>query len=329
MKNIAIIGPRFFGYCEAIVEEIKSRGIISTFYDELFSNSKTIKILIRFGLGFLFYPLKQRYYNKILEEIRRNGVTDVLLISVEYADLKFVKQLAEFEIKTHLYMWDGLDRKKNCRKLILEIAQFATFDPVDANKYNVDLIHLFAEKYYSNNTIEFSKRNNSIVFAGTLHSHRPLIISKIIKVLKNKKIRLDGLFYYPSKILYLMKCIVQPAAYDLYSNISSDFYAKNMIGILFGRSKFVLDIPFPTQNGLTSRTFEALMAGAVLVTTNKFVNLLPHSFIERTIVFNDITDAFDVKLNMSMSPDELSEDQKYYLSIERFIDEILRYMSKN
>jgi hypothetical protein len=24
--------------------------------------------------------------------------------------------LAEFEIKTHLYMWDGLDRKKNCRK---------------------------------------------------------------------------------------------------------------------------------------------------------------------------------------------------------------------
>jgi hypothetical protein len=327
MKNskIAIIGPSFFGYGNAIANTMTGRGLPAVFIDEIFSKNKLIRAFIRIGLGVFLYPLRYRYYEKIYQSILSDRITHVLLISVECVEVSFVKRLKSTGIHVGLYMWDGLDRKPNCKQILQYIDGFASFDPVDASGHGGKLIHLFAEQMYKINRIPFSSRDNNIAFAGTLHSNRPLVLERITSNLRGSSVRFKGFLYYPSKMAFIVKCLMRPKVFRIFHLVNYKPFSKMDIASLFGKSKYVLDIPHPRQRGLTSRTFEGLMSGARLITSNQTVMTLPPNFVERLNVLS-----FDNNLIVTTQADEalpdLTADEEYFLSIERFVDQILSFL---
>jgi hypothetical protein len=188
------------------------------------------------------------------------------------------------------------------------------------------VINLFSEEVYSANELKFHERADSLVFAGTLHSTRPLFISNLNNILVDSKFKVHGFFYYHSKILFLFKYLFNFKVLSLMNMIRSNAFTKLQISKLFSCSKFVVDIPYPTQKGLTSRTFEALRTGAYLITTIKSIEVLPLCFHARIILYNSATIRDDLIKFSSVALPVLTNDEEYYLSIERFVDEILAFM---
>jgi len=328
MKNkcIAIIGPAFFGYCDAIALRMSEKGVPTFFINELFSKNKIIRSMIRFRLGKVFSWLKKTHANRIISTLVEQGVTDVLLISVEDLDSSLIRIVKNMGINVHLYMWDGLDRKQNCIHILNEGVNFSTFDPDDAKKYNCRLINLFAENVYFSDIVKYEERFNRIAFAGTLHSARPEFIVDLLTRLKNTKYSFGGLLYYPSKFAFIFKFILNRRVLSIFPLISSRAFSKLQISELFSMSKFVLDIPFPTQKGLTSRTFEALMSGSFLITTISSIEVLPLSLRSIVLIYKGDTFLQDVDKISSANLPELTVDEKYFLSLDRFVDEIFSFM---
>ena len=324
--KVAIIGPAFFGYCDAVASEMCKKGVPAFFINELFSTNKVVRAIIRIGLGKLFHFQKKKYYASILEKLVSSSTTDVLLISVEDLDPCFVAYITSMAINVHLYMWDGLDRKKICKKIIDQGINVASFDPVDAKALNCKMINLFAENIYSNNKLKCNERADSIVFAGTLHSTRPVFISDLYYKFRGSKFTVDGFFYYHSKILFSIRFLIKIKVLFLLKKISSNSFTKLQISNLFSSSKFVVDIPYPTQKGLTSRTFEALRAGAYLITTIESIEALPLCFHSRVVLYNSSTIREDLIRLSSLALPALTCEEEYYLSIERFVDEIFAFM---
>jgi hypothetical protein len=91
-------------------------------------------------------------------------------------------------------------------------------------------------------------------------------------------------------------------------------------------SKYVLDIQHEGQKGLTARTFEALRSGAHLITTNDFAKNLPYGLSRRVRIFTCLADL--EAINFSEPTDALlTPEQDYYLSLQRFVDDIMKLIN--
>ena len=102
--------------------------------------------------------------------------------------------------------------------------------------------------------------------------------------------------------------------------------SKKRTAEYFKKSKYVLDITHPKQKGLTSRTFEAISSGAILVTNNKNAKRLLPNFRDRILIYRDINSLEINKLKHVEK--DFSKEQLYDLSLKRFCDEIL-YLVNN
>jgi hypothetical protein len=328
--RLAIIGPSFFSYVQAIAGVFRERGFAVGVFDEKHSNQAAAKLIYRLGWAQRSKPAAA-HLARILSEIRTSEVTDVFLINTETVDRRFVAELAVAGIRVHLYMWDGIANKPGFVALLDAVTSRGSFDPVDCERFGMAYIPLFAERVFDDARDRAANPPVfDIGFCGTVHSSRTAIVAKLLAVARRQRLRVGLLLYYHSGLLLYLKGLVQPAVWRIARTVSFEGFAKAEIARLFASSRMVLDVPHPGQTGLTARTFEVLAAGSRLLTLHRRAcNMLPESFRERIIVVDRIETALSFDFDAYASLPPLTEVQRYYLSLDRFVDELLQMSGLN
>ncbi len=329
VSKIALVGPRFFSYIEAIRSSFVERNFRAEFFDERHSNSILSKILYRVGF-FEFFPYRKR---KHLEGIRNRiiseGFTHVVLIDVEVCDLTFVQELKAKGIFVYIYMWDSSRNKPRFLKYLSELNGTSSFDPLDCEEHGMKYIPLFAEKDFCVSEKALVSVENSVVFSfcGTLHSDRAKYLKQLESFAKGAMFRVEFLVFFHSRFLLFLKSISCPANLWFLFRVSTKGFSKKRVAELFASSTFVLDVPHPGQNGLTARTFEVLRSGSRLITFNKHAAKLPYSLPQRLFICEHMNDLQKVDYQNLLPLPALSQEEDYFLSLDRFVDQLLDLMN--
>lgn len=326
--RLAIIGPSFFSYVQAVVQEFNRRGIPTVEFDERHSNGVATKVIYRLGLGRLLPSIKANHLATILYGIREARCTDVLLISVEVVDTQFVEALHQEGIRVHLYLWDGVANKVGIEKLIAIIENKGTFDPVDSEALGMPYIPLFAEATFDEARLKSSgPYAYDIGFCGTVHSSRSAVLAELLRAPWAKRLRLALMLYYQSRALLIVRGIADWNLWRLMPRISTTSFPKPQVADMLGKTRFILDVPHPGQSGMTARTFEVLLAGSRLLTFNRVAAAwLPKSLQARVKVIDRMRDAADIDFNACERMPPLNEEERYYLSLARFVDQLMAMM---
>lgn len=324
VRRLAVIGPTFFSYTQTIAGEFARRGIEVVDFDEKRSNRKRSKIAYRLGLGVGANSAQSRYLSGLADRIIAAGYPDVLLVGVEVIDRATVARLSAAGVRVHLYMWDGSANKGRFRDYLDLLATRATFDPNDAKAYDMAYIPLFAEPLFDDG--QEARTLYDLSFCGTMHSLRVAIVARLLSAPWARSLRLGLLLYYHSRALFFLKSLARPAGLRVLPLVRDKPFPKEQVARLSRESRAVLDIPHPGQAGLTARTYEALLAGARLVTFNRLAGeMLPVAFADRVLVIDRIDDLAAIDLT-APRPGPLGEEQRYYLSLDRFVDQMLGLM---
>lgn len=322
--KILIVGPYFFSYVKAISKEINSRNIKCFIYNEIHSNSVIVKVCYRLNLSFLFREKIILHRERLYSFIEDNQISDVLFISPDVINDDLLLEVKK-RARTHLYMWDGFKNKKNALSVLNYFNTKSSFDMFDCKRYGMKYVPLFAESEYCARNIE---KKYDMSFCGTIHSDRPSWIKNLLKYSNENRLRFGLFLYYYSPLLLFIRLALNKFCFNLFGKVSFSPFAKEQIANLFRESRVVVDLTHPNQNGLTSRTFEALRTGSKLATNNKNCKILEKEFPSRIFVFGK--DNFQEKefldfIHFDVEP--LNEKQDQFLSVERFTDQILESLN--
>lgn len=325
--QIALVGPSFFSYIDAITKCFGTKGYSAKFFDERHSNAKRTKILYRLGFYEMFEGRKRRHLDGVARAIIEGGFTDVLLIDVEVCDGEFVQALKSRGIRVHLYMWDSAKNKPRYLKYLSALDGKASFDQEDCDKHGLTYIPLFAEDVFKAPAVSpGADKAIDLSFCGTLHSNRALALRELARLAAKKDLRTSFLLFFHSKLLLFLKVFSVPANAWFLRTVSTTGFSKKTVAELFAGSKYVFDAPHPGQKGLTARTFEVLRTGSRLITSNPAALSLPYSLSRRVVVFERLKEleAFDFAAKVADEP--LTREEDEFLSIGRFVDQLLDLM---
>jgi hypothetical protein len=139
------------------------------------------------------------------------------------------------------------------------------------------------------NTPVVKEKVSSLFFLGTLNGDRRIVVSKINEAIKNRFLFEYKLFVRSRIELYiykLQKYFCKFFSINFYSipnkNLILEPMSSDQIREKFNNCSVVLDINHPDQSGLTMRTFEVLVSGKKLITTNK--NIILHEFYNESLI---------------------------------------------
>jgi hypothetical protein len=323
-RKIVIIGPKFFGYSEAVVKTLKEElNVEAKFIDERGGNNFFTKALYRsVFLREIFKCLISKRRKKIYYDIANFDPTDIVFISPEYMCLKDFEYLSKLNAKVSLYMWDSFANKPAALPYLECFDKCMSFDWDDAKKYDLELLNLFAEKIFFGPQRYFCERKYDVCFVGTLHSNRIKHLADLQNISKRLglKVLLHGFygnfFYFFKTRLFELRNQIKIGTW---SSLSKAETAE-----LFKDTRVVVDITHPNQRGLTSRTFEALSAETRLLTNNKHAKIVLEKFSDQIFKFED-HDFENVLISalkttqLTIRPKDLS-----YLSVQRFCKELLK-----
>lgn len=202
-----------------------------------------------------FESVKTEYYDYIVMIVGRG-----LNIS---AFEKFLR--GQKHSKKILYLFDDVARVKEFDDIAAFFDIIYSFDRVDCEKYGFRLLPLFYCDIY-----KYNAQNKNIDFSciGGLHSDRERLIKGIMNQFPENKWNWEAILVASSKFSimkeYLLGKRTDTPDFIYYHRIPLASAADIML-----RSKCTIDMPYPSQKGLTIRTIESLAAETKIITTNK------------------------------------------------------------
>lgn len=272
-KKILLIAARFFGYEEEIRGKLKALGVEVHYHDQRPSNSFLVKGLIRINKYFLANTIR-RYYSALIKKTKQVQYDYVLFISPEaitksiFLALKHSQPQARFI----LYMWDSFKNKSSSiRDILPYFDKRFSFDRHDCEipELKIHYRPLFFLNDYSS-VGDHVKKEYDLLFIGTIHSDRYKILSQIREICERHSLRYFYYLYFPSKILFYLQRLMDRSLRKADINeFSFTALTKGDILEFAEKSKAVIDIQHPKQNGLTIRTMEVLGARRKLLSTNE------------------------------------------------------------
>ena len=272
-KNILFISSRFFNYEQEIHRKLESVGANVDYFDERPANDFITKSLIRVNKKLLKRKVNN-YYKKIIQETQNNNYDIVLIIKGESISNEHLQALKILHPKAKfiLYMWDNFSYTPNSKKIKHMFDHAYTFDRDDAATYkDMKFRPLFFIDDYKN-IPDNEIKDIDVLFIGTVHTDRYLILKKIEKQLEEQNLNYFFYKYYPNKILFYLKKFFNPSFRKMKKE---EFHFKGIpkqdILNYYSRAKVIIDIERPKQNGLTMRTIEVFGAKKKLITTNKSI----------------------------------------------------------
>ena len=316
--RIAIIGPKFFGYSEAIAEEFQKMKIFCKYFDELPSNDLFTKSLVRITNKNFVRSFYSNFYKNLIREINALEFDLLFVISPETIDHSILRKI---NVKRKiLYLWDNLKNKSENERNLYSFDKIYSFDVTDCQNYGFDYLHLFAEDIFKSNINDHHNKEIDLLFFGSVHSQR----LKILDVIKDLKIKKYIYLYSPNLLISSARC-------GLLNSIKSKNHINNVpltklqISCLMSKSKIVLDNSWGNQFGFSSRTFESLYSGYKIITNQQIE--FPYPIFEDNIIRYENLMDLEAKIissldNYERNPKSESDNKK--LSLSHFCELILR-----
>lgn len=317
-KRVLFIGIGFYDYDQAIISKLKELGgevsyLCSTYNSLLYRLAKSIKAR----------KLAKSWTNKIrIKKIKNTSLNNdyIFIIKGENLTQQDIDLLKSRNPKAEciLYFWDDLKRIDNRGLLLSNFSNIWSFDPDDCQKYGFKFRPLF----YRDNLVTKLDKNIFLSSIGWCHSNRLELFRSISSQLKaaNKTFFLK---LYIGKKSYLInryfRSILLSSDRDLL--ITTPIKYNETMKII-SSSICVLDIPHPSQKGLSIRTIEALKCGCHIITSNvqistyKSINNGYYSIIDTTLPL-DISKI--IKNNFPLSKLDIS------FSLGEFIKELFDF----
>ncbi len=171
--------------------------------------------------------------------------------------------------KKIMYLWDDVKRVAFFNDVKAYFDRIVSFDNMDCEKFGFEFLPLF---YTDDYKYCGEEKIYDISTYGAIHTDREMVLKKIIKELPTKAYHWKAKFIidrwsYLKDIIKLKRSPLRPFYIGFYG-----VSAKETADVL-KRSKVVVDIPVPGQNGLTMRTLEALAANTKIITTNENIRI--------------------------------------------------------
>ncbi len=286
-KKILFLSASFFGYENAIAKRLRELGAEVDFYNERPSDSVFSKGIIRVKSN-LYQNKINNYYQKILQKTENRNYDFFLLIKGETIPFFFLEIFKQRnpEAVSIFYSYDAVSEYPKFLKLYSWFDKNFTFEPKDALKYNLHFRPLFFLEDYKTEE-SFSSPKYDIVFIGSVHTDRYLIGEKIREIGNDLNLKTFFYYYSPSKTAFVLRKIFDRnlKKFDI-RKVSFKKLKHSEITEIYRNTVSVLDINKPFQYGLTMRTFETLISGKKLLTTNSDIENYPFYNPENILILN-------------------------------------------
>lgn len=283
-KTVLLLAPQFFGYEHEIQAELESLGAKVIYFDERPKNDFLTKALIRLNLKSFINRRINNYYLNILNCTREIELDYLFMVAPETIPVVYINKLRGLheDLKIYTYFWDSIKNKKNALSYLGLSDKFYSFDSSDIKfDSKIEFLPLFYIKDYESIKNEESATLYDIAFIGTAHSDRYELIKKLEKQAVENNLKLFFYFYSPSRILfYFQKFFKREFKRFSSRDVSFKSLSKQEVLDIIKKSKTVIDIHHPLQNGLTMRSIEMLGAGKKILTTNS--NVLKYDFYKES-----------------------------------------------
>ena len=296
MKNILLVGMRFYNYDQCIKKAFEQLGNVVDYISDTPENFLFLRKI------FPESSMKEKLKAFQIGEINRlTKYYDFAVIIVgRYLQEEFFNTLSKkmnANSKIILYLWDNIQRVENFDVTKKYVDVIYSFDPIDCYQYNFNFLPLFYTQEFqtsiSNQLFSENKFKYDIVSALTDHSERLRVTNDICNQLPNAKLS----FFVPlGRIEYLHICL--KGIRNLYDNrikFMPTPLPKEKYKELLSKSRSTLDIPYSGQIGLTIRTFESLASGVKLITTNSSIKYYDFYNPKNIIIINKNSPQIEMK----------------------------------
>jgi len=327
--KLAILGLSTFGYFERLADHATAAGVPTKFFDERPSNDVMTKLKFRLAPKSVGQRMGRAHIRGVCADIIAQGFTHVLVIFAEIVSEEELQMFKDNGIHVCRFTWDSVGNRSDVRSLDHMMEAIGSFDPADCARYGYTYIPLYSEVITPDEVRGVDARDLDFFFCGTMHSNRPAIMEHAMRLCAARGWRGKFSLYYHSRKLYFLRNALSAPARKIFPQISERSFPHAETLEDSRRSRVVIDVHHPKQNGLTMRSFEALAQGSVLATTNREALSLVDETLQDRVVFLD-PDNLERPFEEALSrvPGPLNEDQYYLLSLDRFLDQIFTLLGR-
>lgn len=273
-KKILFFTAVFQGFQNDIKQALESLGAEVDFFDERVSSSTISKAIIRINRNYLSVKIN-KYYEKIISNIRKNHYDFVFFINIEAASKKIIEKLkySQPKAKFILYEWDSIRNNNHAKGMLEAFDVVWSFDKEDCKKLNLNFLPLFYNTEYTKIKKPSLFYKYDFCFVGTIHSDRYKIVRNICDQAKVDGYNCFCWYYFPSKLLFYKMWFSDPRFRQIAN--PKDFQykslSKHQLVNIVEQSNIIIDVQHPNQTGLTMRTIESVGAQRKLITTNAHI----------------------------------------------------------
>lgn len=291
-KKVLWIAPRFYNYYESFCEEFK--GWENVTIETPFPKNSLIRKMLSSSLlnktnvtKRILFNYKDRCLERMIKRVRNTQYDVVVIIRANF-DYKYLALLKKLQpnAKFVLYEWDSI-----CYYDYTSATKFfdriVTFDIEDSKKYGFDYLPLFYTNTYKEIADSKTSADIDVFYLGGVRDHRRDSLKKMAACLSEKRLK------------YCFNVVTNDNPKDY---IGMNVFRKPLTIDQFKddyiRSKAILEISWPNQNGLSIRVVEAVGARKKIIIDT---NLIKHEpFYSTNNVFilgEDSLDNLDGFLN--------------------------------
>ena len=321
-KKVLMFCPTFFGYEKRLQNALSDNGYEVDLYDERPSNGFFGKTFIR--LGFKIYrPVVKKYVERIIAENKDKDYDYILVVKGEVLwnyELTLLRKA--FPNATFvLYLWDSVINTRNCEKNMPLYDKVLSFDPEDAKRFDIPFLPIPFGKEYN-----YEKADNyeyAAAFIGTAHSVRPRVVKAIKAQLEAMGEKCFTYFYSPHIMVYLLNKLTNPDyKYLPLKEVHFKPISSNEVSDVYNKTKCVIDIEHPRQNGTTTRPVELLPMKKKIITTNSYVKNFKFYNDNNFLIIDRNNPKID-KAFLEADYEPVAQDIIYEYSPERFVKTLL------
>lgn len=264
-----LIAASFFGYAGEIKAALERRGRKVIWVEDRPATDTKTKLLLRIHPA-LIARQTEAYIARIIEQVRLQPITEVLIIKGEAISADAIARLRRACPKAHftLYFWDSYRNMPPGSSAKVELFDTAfSFDPADVER---DQRLKFRPLFYLDRFSQLPAlaQDIDVLFLGTVHTDRYHVL-KLLEASLPKDLRFEMVLYYPSTKLFDVRRVLDPR---MWGAKRSEFIFEPISGEqvtnLLARTRIAVDIERSVQSGFTIRTIEMLGAHKKLITTN-------------------------------------------------------------
>ena len=251
--------------CNAIKKELQAEVDLMNLTVEL---PLLIRLLDKIVDGRILYKHRRRQQKKQFNFFSKKQYDYVFVLVGRNVEVDLLKRFFDTQKKAKkiLYVWDDIARINTFKKMEYLYDEIFSFDSRDCQQYGFTFLPLFYCPYY---LYEGEHKDIDLSCIGALHSDREAYLKRISKfcVLKN----FSNYFHLQTARTSILKDIIKCTRKNIPSFIRYNEVSMVDSSNILRRSVCVVDMPHPTQTGLTIRTIEALASQTKIITTNKAI----------------------------------------------------------